>query len=58
MQGNDFVQSLMYNRGVTCFSCHDVHGTDNEAQLRAPPSEMCFDVPRAEHAERAAHGLH
>lgn len=42
MQGNDFVQSLMYNRGVACFSCHDVHGTKNEAQLREPPSEMCF----------------
>ncbi len=42
MQGNDFVQSLMYNRGVACFSCHDVHGTSNEAQLRAPPNEMCF----------------
>ena len=27
MQGNDFVQSVMYARGVTCFSCHDVHGT-------------------------------
>jgi mono/diheme cytochrome c family protein len=23
MQGNDFVQSLMYARGVTCSSCHD-----------------------------------
>jgi predicted CXXCH cytochrome family protein len=42
MQGNDFVQSLMYNRGVACFSCHDVHGTSNEAQLRAPPGEMCL----------------
>ena len=42
MQGNDFVQSLMYNRGVACFSCHDVHGTRNDAQLREPPSEMCF----------------
>ena len=27
MQGNDFVQSVMYTHGVTCFSCHDVHGT-------------------------------
>lgn len=42
MQGNDFVQSLMYNRGVACFSCHDVHGTKDEAQLRAPPGEICF----------------
>ncbi len=42
MQGNDFVQSLMYTRGVTCFSCHDVHGTENAAQLREPPGKMCF----------------
>jgi len=27
MQGNDFVQSAMYSHGITCFSCHDVHGT-------------------------------
>ena len=32
MQGNDFVQSVMYTRGVTCFSCHDVHGTGNNAR--------------------------
>ena len=30
MQGNDFVTSRMYSRGVTCFSCHDVHGTEND----------------------------
>ncbi|HWU54289.1 MAG TPA: cytochrome c3 family protein, partial [Rhizomicrobium sp.] len=41
MQGNDFVQSLMYNRGVTCFSCHDPHGTQNEAMLRKPINEIC-----------------
>ena len=41
MQGNDFVQSLMYSRGVTCFSCHDPHGTDNEAMLRKPVNEVC-----------------
>src|SRR5437016_3795513 len=29
MQGNDFVQSVMYRRGITCFTCHDVHGTGN-----------------------------
>lgn len=43
MQGNDFVQSVMYRRGVTCFSCHDVHGTDNYAQLRKPADELCMD---------------
>jgi predicted CXXCH cytochrome family protein len=54
MQGNDFVQSLMYNRGVACFSCHDVHGTSNEAQLRAPPSEMCL----ACHGSNTQNGPH
>ncbi|HET8699277.1 MAG TPA: cytochrome c3 family protein, partial [Gammaproteobacteria bacterium] len=41
MQGNDFVQSLMYERGVTCFSCHDPHGTNNEAMLREPVENIC-----------------
>ena len=41
MQGNDFVQSLMYTRGVTCFSCHDPHGTENDAMLRKPVNEIC-----------------
>jgi predicted CXXCH cytochrome family protein len=41
MQGNDFVQSLMYTRGVTCFSCHDPHGSDNDAMLRKPANEVC-----------------
>jgi predicted CXXCH cytochrome family protein len=43
MQGNDFVQSVMYRRGVTCFSCHDVHGTDNYAQLLKPADQLCLD---------------
>jgi predicted CXXCH cytochrome family protein len=43
MQGNDFVQSVMYRHGVTCASCHDVHGTDNYAQLRQPPDKICLD---------------
>jgi predicted CXXCH cytochrome family protein len=42
MQGNDFVQSVMYRRGVTCFSCHDVHGTENYAQLHKPPDQLCL----------------
>jgi predicted CXXCH cytochrome family protein len=43
MQGNDFVQSVMYRRGVTCADCHDVHGTKNYAQLRKPVNEICMD---------------
>ena len=43
MQGNDFVQSVMYRRGITCFNCHDVHGTDNYAQLRKPADKLCLD---------------
>jgi predicted CXXCH cytochrome family protein len=43
MQGNDFVKSVMYRRGVTCFSCHDVHGTENYAQLRKPAEQLCLD---------------
>jgi predicted CXXCH cytochrome family protein len=43
MQGNDFVQSVMYRRGVTCADCHDVHGTKNYAQLRKPVNQICLD---------------
>jgi len=42
MQGNDFVTSVMYTHGVTCFSCHDVHGTANNADLLKPASVMCL----------------
>jgi predicted CXXCH cytochrome family protein len=52
MQGNDFVQSVMYRRGVTCFSCHDVHGTGNYAQLRKPADQLCLDC----HAPLSANG--
>ena len=62
MQGNDFVQSLMYTRGVTCFTCHDVHGTDNNADLIRPANELCLQChgpnsPNGPHTgdDRAAH---
>jgi predicted CXXCH cytochrome family protein len=42
MQGNDFVQSEMYLHGITCFNCHDVHGTENNADLRKPVNSMCL----------------
>jgi predicted CXXCH cytochrome family protein len=63
MQGNDFVQSEMYLHGITCFSCHDVHGTANNAQLRKPASSMCLQChgpgkpigPRAPTVEAHTH---
>ena len=54
MQGNDFVQSLMYERGVTCFSCHDPHGTQNEAMLRKPVNEICGSC----HSPNSQNGPH
>jgi predicted CXXCH cytochrome family protein len=56
MQGNDFVQSVMYRRGVTCFDCHDVHGTENYAQLRKPVNQICLDChgPNSRNGPRTA----
>jgi predicted CXXCH cytochrome family protein len=63
MQGNDFVQSQMYKRGVTCFSCHDVHGTSNNADLIKPAGQLCLTChslgspngPRATSIEQHTH---
>ncbi|HEV7558935.1 MAG TPA: cytochrome c3 family protein [Kofleriaceae bacterium] len=41
MQGNDFVQSAMYTHAVTCWGCHDVHGTANPGLLVLPAGEVC-----------------
>jgi predicted CXXCH cytochrome family protein len=54
MQGNDFVASLMYTRGVTCFSCHDVHGTENDADLRKPANVLCLQC----HGPNSPNGPH
>ena len=54
MQGNDFVTSLMYARGVTCFSCHDPHGSDNDAMLRQPASSVCLTC----HGPNSQNGPH
>jgi predicted CXXCH cytochrome family protein len=43
MQGNDFVTSEMYAHGVSCFTCHDAHGTDNPSLLRKPANVLCLD---------------
>ncbi len=56
MQGNDFVGSLMYARGVTCFSCHDPHGTDNPGMVREAGNGLCLGChgPNAQNGPHAA----
>ena len=54
MQGNDFVTSRMYQRGVTCASCHDVHGTENNADLRRPVATVCLQC----HGPSSPNGPH
>jgi predicted CXXCH cytochrome family protein len=56
MQGNDFVQSAMCTHGIKCFSCHDVHGTSNDADLLKPASVMCLEChgPGTPNGPRAA----
>jgi predicted CXXCH cytochrome family protein len=54
MQGNDFVTSQMYTHGVTCFSCHDVHGTENRADLIKPSNVLCLEC----HGPSSPNGPH
>ncbi len=54
MQGNDFVQSLMYAREVRCASCHDVHGTANPADLVIPDVCSQCHAPGGPNGPRAA----
>ena len=63
MQGNDFVQSAMYTHGVKCITCHDVHGTANDADLIRPANELCLDChgpnsPNGPHAGTIAEHTH
>jgi predicted CXXCH cytochrome family protein len=54
MQGNDFVTSQMYTHGVNCFTCHDVHGTENNADLLKPANVMCLTC----HGPNSPNGPH
>ena len=54
MQGNDFVQSAMYTHGVTCSSCHDPHGTANNADLLKPATAVCLTC----HGPNSPNGPH
>jgi predicted CXXCH cytochrome family protein len=54
MQGNDYVTSLMYTHGIACFTCHDTHGTENDAVLRKPANALCLDC----HGPSSPNGPH
>ncbi len=63
MQGNDFVQSAMYTHGVTCSSCHDPHGTPNNADLLKPANAVCLSChgpssPNGPHSQSAEQHSH
>lgn len=56
MQGNDFVQSAMYTHGLSCNTCHDVHGTANNADLIKPANVLCLNChgPNSPNGPRGA----
>jgi len=54
MQGNDFVQSVMYRHQIACSTCHDVHGTDNYAELIKPAGKICLNC----HGPMSPNGPH
>ena len=63
MQGNDFVTSQMYTHRVTCFTCHDPHGSENPSMLRKPASTLCLDChgpgsPNGPHTTTLAQHTH
>ena len=63
MQGNDFVQSVMYHRGLRCFDCHQVHSNENPSNLIAKSNELCLgchnkDNPAGLHGTVSEHTHH
>jgi predicted CXXCH cytochrome family protein len=50
MQGNDFVTSQMCLKGITCYDCHDVHGTRYNADTRRPGNKLCLGCHSPESA--------
>jgi predicted CXXCH cytochrome family protein len=56
MQGNDFVTSLMYTHDVSCFTCHDAHGSQYDSLLRKPANMLCLDChgPKSPNGPRGA----
>ncbi len=63
MQGNDFVESVMYTKGVRCWSCHNVHGTEHNADTIKSGNALCLtchgpDSPAGPRGTLAEHTHH
>ncbi|HTA85511.1 MAG TPA: cytochrome c3 family protein, partial [Silvibacterium sp.] len=63
MQGNDFVQSVMYHREIRCFDCHQVHSNQNSSNLIAESNKLCLgchtkDNPAGLHGTVSEHTHH
>lgn len=41
-QGNDFIQSQMYSRGIKCFDCHNPHSGKYTAMVYKPGNSLCL----------------
>ncbi|MBI2470474.1 MAG: cytochrome C [Planctomycetes bacterium] len=41
-QGNDFIRSTMYRRGIKCFTCHNLHNGRYTAMVYKPGNELCL----------------
>ncbi len=54
MQGNDYVTAEIYTHVITCFTCHDSHGTDNISLLRKSAATLCLDC----HGPASPNGPH
>lgn len=41
-QGNDFIQSRMYSRGIRCFDCHNPHSGRYTSMVYKPGNSLCL----------------
>lgn len=46
-QGNDFIQSRMYSRGVRCFDCHNPHSGRYTSMVYKPGNSLCLTCHRS-----------
>ena len=55
MQGNDFVQSVMYRRGVRCFDCHDARRHGELCAIATTRQSNLLELSQSRFSEWSAH---